>query len=91
MALADKGRRISSTAAVPPTAASPNRFGPALEKTYSKAPAGEPNVVSKTQAPVKPAPEQQLKPQTETKKSSGNNRHGKFNDGFWLIILIWCS
>ncbi|XP_022954389.1 protein TIFY 10B-like [Cucurbita moschata] len=71
MAMADKGRRISSTAAVvPPAAASPNRFGPALEKPYSKAPASEPNVVSKTQAPVKPAPEQQLKPQTETKKSS---------------------
>ncbi|TYK03943.1 protein TIFY 10B-like [Cucumis melo var. makuwa] len=73
MALADKGSRGSTTtAAAPPAAVAPNRFFSALEKPNSNSPTGEPNVVSKTPAPVKPAPEQQLKPQTEVKKSSGN-------------------
>ncbi|KAL0562215.1 hypothetical protein IC582_002667 [Cucumis melo] len=71
MALADKGSRGSTTtAAAPPAAVAPNRFFSALEKPNSNSPTGEPNVVSKTPAPVKPAPEQQLKPQTEVKKSS---------------------
>lgn len=76
MALADKGSRSSTAAAAPPAAvapsatAAPNRFCSALEKPNSNSPTGEPNVVSKTQAPVKPAPEQQLKPQTEAKNSS---------------------
>lgn len=99
MALADKGSRSSTAAAAPPAAvapsatAAPNRFCSALEKPNSNSPTGEPNVVSKTQAPVKPAPEQQLKPQTEAKNSSGNNRHEhrNFKDELSLIILIWRS
>ena len=73
MALADKGSRGSTTtAAASPAAVTPNRFFSALEKSNSNSPTCEPNVVSKTPAPVKAAPEQQLKPQTEVKKSSGN-------------------
>ncbi|XP_038899482.1 protein TIFY 10B-like [Benincasa hispida] len=76
MALADKGSRSSTSATAPPAAiapsatAAPNRFCSALEKPNSNSPTGEPNLVSKTQASVKPAPEQQLKPHTEAKKSS---------------------
>lgn len=98
MALADKGIRSSTTAAAAPPAAA-NRFVSALEKPNSNSPAGESNVVFKTQAPVPtmPAPEQLLKPQPEAKKSSGNEPPWILNfQDEWILVdyldvmfLIW--